>query len=128
MKFLYTQIFLWLCSPCGPWPLFHFLNPYTVGRISWTVDQPVVRSLPTHRTTQTYNKWTPTFTPLVGFEPTIPVFEQEKTVHALDRADAVIGCTRKYYLISSYVRGSTLRLHGKDQPVRSLWEEPHCLL
>jgi hypothetical protein len=27
----------------------------------------------------------------VGFEPTIPAFERAKTVHALDRADAVIG-------------------------------------
>jgi hypothetical protein len=27
----------------------------------------------------------------VGFEPMIPVFEGAKTVHALDRADAVIG-------------------------------------
>jgi hypothetical protein len=28
----------------------------------------------------------------VGFEPTIPVFERAKTVHALDRAATVIGC------------------------------------
>jgi hypothetical protein len=27
----------------------------------------------------------------VGFEPTIPVFEREKTVHALERAATVIG-------------------------------------
>jgi hypothetical protein len=27
----------------------------------------------------------------LGFEPTIPVFEQAKTVHALDRAVNVIG-------------------------------------
>jgi hypothetical protein len=27
----------------------------------------------------------------VGFEPTIPVFERAKTVHALDRAAIVIG-------------------------------------
>jgi hypothetical protein len=27
----------------------------------------------------------------VGFEPTIPAFEQAKTVHALDRVDTVIG-------------------------------------
>jgi hypothetical protein len=27
----------------------------------------------------------------VGFEPTIPVFERAKTVHALDRAATVIG-------------------------------------
>jgi hypothetical protein len=29
--------------------------------------------------------------PLVGFGHTIPVFEREKTVHALDRAATVIG-------------------------------------
>jgi hypothetical protein len=29
--------------------------------------------------------------PRVGFEPTIPVFERAKTVHALDRAAVVIG-------------------------------------
>jgi hypothetical protein len=29
--------------------------------------------------------------PRVGFEPTIPVFEGAKTVHALDRAVTVIG-------------------------------------
>jgi hypothetical protein len=28
---------------------------------------------------------------LVGFEPTIPVFEQTKTVHALDRTATTIG-------------------------------------
>jgi hypothetical protein len=27
----------------------------------------------------------------VGFEPTTPVFEQAKTVHALDRAATVVG-------------------------------------
>jgi hypothetical protein len=29
--------------------------------------------------------------PQVGFEPTIPVFEPAKTVHALDRAATMIG-------------------------------------
>jgi hypothetical protein len=33
--------------------------------------------------------------PLVGFEPTIPVFEKVETVHALDQAATVIG----FYLI-----------------------------
>jgi hypothetical protein len=32
----------------------------------------------------------------VGFEPTIPVFERAKTVHALDRAVTVIGWYLKY--------------------------------
>jgi hypothetical protein len=29
--------------------------------------------------------------PRVEFEPTVPVFDREKTVHALDRAVTVIG-------------------------------------
>jgi hypothetical protein len=29
--------------------------------------------------------------PLMGFEPTTPVFERAKTVHGLDRAATVIG-------------------------------------
>jgi hypothetical protein len=41
--------------------------------------------------TQTQNKRTQTSMPRVVFEPTIPAFEREKTVHALDRAVAVIG-------------------------------------
>jgi hypothetical protein len=37
--------------------------------------------------------------PQVGFEPTIPGFEQAKTVHGLDRAAAVIG----QYNLQKYV-------------------------
>jgi hypothetical protein len=37
-----------LYSPCGPWPLFQFLNLYTVGKTSWTGDQPVASPLPTY--------------------------------------------------------------------------------
>jgi hypothetical protein len=70
---------------------FSFLILYTVGRTSWTGDQPVVRPLPTHRITQTHNKRKQTSIPLVGSEPTTPVFERAKTVHALDRAATVIG-------------------------------------
>jgi hypothetical protein len=53
----------------GPWPLFHFLNLYTVDRTPWTKDQPVARPRPTHRTVQTHNKRTQTSVPRVGFEP-----------------------------------------------------------
>jgi hypothetical protein len=53
-------------------------------------DKPVARPLPTHRT-QTQNKRTQTSIPQVGFEPTIPVFERAKGVHALDCAATVIG-------------------------------------
>jgi hypothetical protein len=37
------------------------------------------------------NKRTETSIPQVGFEPTIPVFERAKTVHALDRSATVTG-------------------------------------
>jgi hypothetical protein len=37
----------------GPWPLFQFLDLYTVGRPPSTGDQPVARPLPTHRKTHT---------------------------------------------------------------------------
>jgi hypothetical protein len=70
---------------------FSFLILYTVGMTPWTGDQPVARTLPTHRTTQTQNKHTQTSMPQVGFEPTIPVFERAKRVHDIDRAATVIG-------------------------------------
>jgi hypothetical protein len=54
-------------------------------------DEPTARPLPTHITTQTQNKRTQTSMPRVGFEPTTPVFERAKTVHALERAATVIG-------------------------------------
>jgi hypothetical protein len=53
-------------------------------------DQPVAKPLLTHRITQTRNKRTETSIPYVGFEPTIPVFEWEKKVHASDSAATVI--------------------------------------
>jgi hypothetical protein len=64
------------------------------GRTSWTSDQPVARSLPKHRTTQTQNKHIhkhQTSIPCVGFEVTIPVSEWVKTVHDLDRDTIVTG-------------------------------------
>jgi hypothetical protein len=71
---------------------FSFLTPSTVGRTPWTGDYPVVRPLPTHRTTQTEQTHTiQTSMPWVGFEPTIPEFERARTVHGLDRPATVIG-------------------------------------
>jgi hypothetical protein len=70
---------------------FNFVILYTVGRTLWTGDQPVVSSLPAHRTTQTQNKSTQISVPRVGFETTASVFEQAKTVHTLVRAAAVTG-------------------------------------
>jgi hypothetical protein len=43
------------------------------------------------RTEQPTNKRTQISMFRVGFQPTIPVFEQAKRVHALDRAATVIG-------------------------------------
>jgi hypothetical protein len=80
-----------LQSFVGPWSLFQFLNLYKIDRTPWTGDQSVARPLPTHTTTQIQNKRTQTPMPRVRFEPTIPVFERAMTVHALDRADSVIG-------------------------------------
>jgi hypothetical protein len=91
-----TGTYLWLYSPCGPRPLFHFLNLYIVGRTPWSGDQSVARTLPTHRTTQTQNKRTSML--WVGFEPTIPAFERTNTVHALDLVAAVVGQIPKHYL------------------------------
>jgi hypothetical protein len=33
---LSSTICIWLYIPCGPWPLFQFLNLYTVVRTPWT--------------------------------------------------------------------------------------------
>jgi hypothetical protein len=48
------------------------------------------------------NKRTHTSMPRVGFEPTIPVFERAKTVHALDREATVFGFCRNYVSNCSY--------------------------
>jgi hypothetical protein len=75
---------------CWALAAFQFNPIHTVGRTPWTGDQPIVRVLPIHGTTQTQNKHTQTSRPRVGFEPMIPVFERAKTVHALDSAATVI--------------------------------------
>jgi hypothetical protein len=100
------SVYLWLYSSCEPLQLFRFLNLYRVGRTPWTRDQPVGRSLPTHRTTQTQNKLTQTSMPRMGFESRIPVFERAKTVHVLllDRATTVIG--RLPIMLSFYALSS----------------------
>jgi hypothetical protein len=38
-------IYIRLYKPCRPWPLFQFLNLYTVCRTPWKGDQPVARPL-----------------------------------------------------------------------------------
>jgi hypothetical protein len=81
-------------------------------------EQPVARPLSTHRTTQTQNKRTQTSMPQLGFEPTIPVFERGKTVHALDRAATVIGKHSASYLefrpcLSLFVKGCLVQAVGR---------------
>jgi hypothetical protein len=85
-----------LQSFVGPWPPFSFLIPCIGGRTPWMGDQSVARPLHIHRT-QTKNKRTHISMPRVGLETTTPVFEQAKTVHALDHTATVIGPT-PYYL------------------------------
>jgi hypothetical protein len=86
-------LLLLLYSPLlGLGRFFSFSVLYTVGRTTWTGDQPVTRSLPTHRTT--HNKHTQTSMLRVGFEPTTSVLERTKTVHVLDGAATVISICR----------------------------------
>jgi hypothetical protein len=66
---------LWLYSPLDLGRFSSFVILYTVSWTSWTGDQPVVRPLPIHRTTQIQ-----TFMPRVGLESMTPVFERMKTV------------------------------------------------
>jgi hypothetical protein len=70
---------------------FSFLILYTVYRTPYTGNQPVARTLPAHKSTQTQNKHAQTSMLSLGFEPTNPAFERAKTVYALDSAAAVIG-------------------------------------
>jgi hypothetical protein len=57
-------------------------------------NQPVARTLPTHRKAQTQNKSAKASMHRVEFEPTTPVFERTKTVHALDSAATVMGALK----------------------------------
>jgi hypothetical protein len=90
--YLFISIYLWLYSPCGPWPLFQFLNLYTVGRTPWRRDQPVARPLPAYRI-NTHRH------PCLKWDST-PAFERAKTVHAIDRAatvtDYLFTCLRNF--------------------------------
>jgi hypothetical protein len=72
---LSLSLSLWLYSPLDL-GRFQFLTLYTVGRTPRTVDESVAMPLPTHR--HPCLKW--------DSSPRSPVFEQVKTVHALDRA------------------------------------------
>jgi hypothetical protein len=74
-------------QPFGPWPLF--LSPLHSRYDS--LDGGSARRKAATYTAQAHNKRTQTTMPRVGLEPTIPVYERAKTVHALDRAATAIG-------------------------------------
>jgi hypothetical protein len=75
----------------GPWAVCQFLDLFTqsVGLLGRGIIPSQGRYL--HTGQYKRNKHTQTFMPLVGLEPTIPVFKRAKMVHALDRAATVIG-------------------------------------
>jgi hypothetical protein len=77
---------------------------YRGGRTPWMGDQSVAGPLPEHRTAQTQNKSTQTSIPEAGFEPTFPVFERAKTVHAL-----------YLYLVATVMSRMSGQLHTLDR-------------
>jgi hypothetical protein len=80
----------------GSWPLFQFLDLLNSRKDS--LDGGLARrKAATCTQDSTHTEFNAqTSMPQVGFEPTIPVFERAKTVHALDRAVTVMG-TREIY-------------------------------
>jgi hypothetical protein len=88
--------FLFLYGSTDLWTLTAFSESQSymqsVGLLGLGISQSQDRYL--YMTTLTQNKCTQTSMPRAGFEPTIPVFELAKAVHALDCAATVIGFTR----------------------------------
>jgi hypothetical protein len=106
----------------GPWPFFKFLILYTVGRTSWTGDQPVARPLPIHGTAQTQNKRTQTSMPRVGFEPTIPVFQWANTFHILHREASVICRPNTKMMKLKFIRQIRIQTGNKDRiPIQTFY-------
>jgi hypothetical protein len=52
----------------------------------------------------------------VGFEPTIPVFERAKTVHALNRATTVIGLLEFVERIQFWYASVSYKPHATQRP------------
>jgi hypothetical protein len=76
-------------STAFSWALvaFQFLNLYIICRTPWIGDQSIARPLPIHRINAYRHlclEW--------DSKPRFQFSERVKTVHALDRAAAVIGC------------------------------------
>jgi hypothetical protein len=92
---------------------------WTVGRTPWTGDRPDKRPLPTQDSNPP-EKHRHISMPRVGFEPTIPVFERQKTVCVLE--SLIIGICIIYFKILSLF--SSIRKHdactGFESSFRSL--------
>jgi hypothetical protein len=69
------------------------LQPLSVGLLG---RGSASRKACTYTQNNTQNKCTQTSMPGVAFEPTTPVFERTKTVHALYRTATVMGGMRRY--------------------------------
>jgi hypothetical protein len=82
--------YLWLYSPRGLGSFFSFLfYIQSVGLLGRRISPSQGRYLHTEQHKHRINAHR--HVSRVGFEPTIPVIEQAKTVHALDLAGTVIG-------------------------------------
>jgi hypothetical protein len=112
-----SSFFLWRIRPSGLFSFRIYLELWIlhrVGRTPWTGDQPVARLLPTQD-----NKNVPM--PAVGFEPTILVFGEKKTFHALDRTANVVGPFFPLYENINCLG----RLHGVGAQRQSDWQALH---
>jgi hypothetical protein len=98
-------ICLWLYSPCGPWPLFQFLNPCAAGRTPWTGNQPVERPLPTHSTAQTQNKRTDIhpFSGIRTHDHSVRASEDSSCLRPRDRCDWPFKMYLHYTIYASFV-------------------------
>jgi hypothetical protein len=96
------SIYLSICIPCEPWSLFQ-----SVGLLGRGISPSQGHYLHTEQ-----HKRTQTSMPRVAIEPTTPVFERSKTVHALDHVATVIGI--------SDIRASTLVTIGVLGPKTGL--------
>jgi hypothetical protein len=73
----------------GHWPLFLFLDLYTVGLLGREISPSQGRYLHTEQHKHRINNTD--IHASSGFEPTIPVFERAKTVYVLDCTVTQIG-------------------------------------
>jgi hypothetical protein len=84
-SFIHQRLYSPLLGPSG---IFSFVIIYTISRSPWTVNQPVTEPLPTHMTAQ--RRINTHRHPCVEWDSNARP-QRSKTVHALGRADAVIG-------------------------------------